>query len=312
MVKYKQLIDECMRLGLIGLILVGVFYISRFAFAAMSSTSYQIDWDTISSGGSDSSSSASYILRDTIGNSGAGIGASTNYSTEAGYRAGIFDQFISFNLFSNGSVPSKSATLLSGETITTDTSDLSVGNFIALTQDLGAGQISAIGKIESIGAGTVTVDNWKDEGVMPVIDGSNDYVYKLSGTSAALGTFSTSAIKTAIIGLEVTIDVDSGYTVQVISDGDLLSGANSINAISDGTVSIGVEEYGAKSSDTSLSSSTFDSQDSAFTTSYQDIADESTFQFASRNFLTLKAAIDSSTPSGTYGQVLTFIASGNF
>lgn len=313
MVEYIQIIKESMRLGLCGLILVGIFSISRFAFAAMSSTNYQILWDTLSTGGSDTSSSASYILRDTLGNAGAGSSSSTSYDMEAGYRAGIFDQFISFNLIAQNNSSEVDATVLAGETVTVDsTSGFSVGDYVILIQDLGASQVAAIGKIESIGAGTITVDNWKNGGSSPVIDGTNDYVYELAGTSAALETFSTSAVKTSTIGFEVTIDVDSGYTVQVMSDGDLLSGSNTINAVSDGTVTVASEEYGAKSSDASLSDSTFDTQDSAFTTSYQDIADESTFQFASRNFLTLKAAIDSSTAAGTYGQVLTFIASGNF
>jgi hypothetical protein len=301
-----------MRIWTIVAILVGVFSICHFSLASMSSSSYQILWDTISSGGSDTSSSASYILRDTVGNSGAGTSNSTNYDLEAGYRAGIFDQFLSFSLFSQSVAPTTTATALTGDIVTADTSGFLVGDYIAITQDLGVNQIAAIGKIESIGIGTITVDNWKNGGVTPTIDGSNDYVYELSGTSVALGNFSTSSVKTAIIGFEMTIDVESGYTVQVMSDGDLLSGANTIDAVADGSVSIGSEEYGAKSSDTTLSDSTFDSEDSAFTTSYQDIADESSFQFASRNFLTLKTAISSSTVAGTYGQVLTFIGSANF
>ncbi|MFA6131999.1 MAG: fibronectin type III domain-containing protein [Patescibacteria group bacterium] len=75
-----------MRLGLIGLIVVGIFSITGFTFAEMSSPSYQIDWDTISTGGGDTGASSSHEIKDTIGNSGAGIGSSVSYSGQAGYR----------------------------------------------------------------------------------------------------------------------------------------------------------------------------------------------------------------------------------
>jgi len=301
-----------MYLRLLGLILVGVFVTCPFAFAEMSSTSYQIDWDSLNYGGSDSSSSTSYILRDTVGNAGAGTSSSTSYSDQAGYRAGIFDQYISFKLFSQSGSSVQTASGLAGNTVTTTTTGFLVNDYIVLIQDLGASQIAAIGKIESIGAGLLTVDSWTNDGAAPVIDGSNDYVYKLSGTSSDFGTLSTNEVKTTVTGFEVTIDSDAGYTVQIMEDGELRSGANTITDVADGTVTAGVKEYGARSSDTTLATSAFDTEDAAITSSFQDIANESTFQFVSRNFLTLKAAIDSGTSAGTYGQVLTFIASGNF
>jgi len=295
-----------------GLILVGIFVFSNSALAAMSSTNYQILWDSVDSGGSDTSSSASYILRDSVGNPAAGSSSSTSYSDQAGYRAGIFDQFLSFDLFTQSNGTQQSATLVAGTTVTTTTSGFSTGDYIALVQDLGASQVTAIGKITSIGAGTITVDAWKNNGTAPTIDGTNDYVYKLTGTSAAFGTFSTSSVSTSVVGFEVTIDDDSGYTVQILEDGELRSGSDTIDEVADGSVTTGSEEYGARSSDTSLTGSTFDTADTAITLSFQDIANESTLQFNSRNFLTLKTAISSSTPSGSYAQVLTFIASGNF
>ena len=286
---------------------------TNFAFAQMSSTSYQIDWDSLNYGGSDTSSSGSYILRDTVGNSGAGISSSTNYSTQAGYRAGIFDEFISFKIFGQENSSSKSASILAGNTVTvSSTSGFSAGDYIALVQDLGTNQVTAIGKIESVGAEDFTVDFWSDNGTAPVVDGTDDYVYLLDGLSTDFGTLSASSVKTIVIGFEVILDSDSGYSVQIMEDGDLRSGANTITDVADGTVSIGSREYGAKSSDTTLANSTFDTQDTAITSIFQDIATESTFQYMSRDFLTLKAAIDSSTSSGTYAQILTFIASGNF
>lgn len=278
----------------------------------MSSSNYQILWDSVDSGGSDTSSSTSYILRDSVSNPASGSSSSTNFTDQAGYRSGIFDQFITFKLFGQNNSSEISATGLSGETITANNTSFSVNDYVALVQDRGAGQITAIGKITSLGSGTIIVDDLKDGGVVPTIDGSNDYVYKLSGSSLDFGNFSTSSVSTSILGLEITIDSDSGYTIQTMSDGELRSGINSIPSVADGTVTAGSAEYGAISSDTTLTNSTFDTQDTAFTTSFQDIANESTFQFISRNFLTLKTAIDVAIPAGTYGQVLTFIASANF
>lgn len=76
-----------MRLRIVTLVLVGIFSITSFTFAEMSSPSYQIDWDTISTGGSDSGTSSSYKIKDTVGNSGAGVSTSASYSEQAGYRS---------------------------------------------------------------------------------------------------------------------------------------------------------------------------------------------------------------------------------
>ncbi|MFH1253364.1 MAG: hypothetical protein V1664_03480 [Candidatus Uhrbacteria bacterium] len=296
---------------LIGLILVGVFSISRFALAEMTSTNYQIEWDSINSGGSDVSSSGSYVLRDTVGNASAGESESTSYLLQAGYRAGIFDQVISFDIFGQNSSSSRTATALIGTTITTDVTGLSIGDYIALIQDEGENQISAIGQITEIGAGTITVDELKDGGVSPTIDGTNDFVYQLEGNDVGLGTLNTASVKTATIGFEINSGFDPGYSVQVYENQGLIAGTKEIDPVADGVVTVGSEEYGGRSSDRTLGS-TFDTIDTAFMTDFQEIADDIGVQIARRNFLTLKAAIASSTDSGDYSQTLTIIASGNF
>lgn len=302
-----------MRFRLIAIILVGIFSISRFSSAEMSSDNYQIKWDSINYGGSDTSASASYNLRDTIGNAGAGESQSTSYLLQAGYRAGIFDQILVFDVFSQDNDSVQNATVLAGNTITVSAvTGFAADDYLLLVQDTGASQISAIGKITVVGINSITVDEWKTAGVAPVIDGTNDYVYELNGTTADLGTMNNAQINTAIIGFEVTIDNDSGYSVQIFEDGDLRLGAQTIDDVSDGTVTIANEEYGGKSSDTTLVDSTFDTADTALTSDFQKVATEDGTQFFNRNFLTLKASITASTPSGTYAQTLTLITSGNF
>ena len=114
------------------------------------------------------------------------------------------------------------------------------------------------------------------------------------------------------MGFEVTAETDNGYVVQVFDDGNLRDGANDIDDVADGTVTAGAEEYGGRSSDTSLADSTFDSADTGFTTSFTNVATESSASFASRNFVTIKAAMSSASSNGSYAHTLSFIASGNF
>lgn len=301
-----------MRSLLAAIVIVGFFGTAFCASAQMSSTNFEIRWDTIGAGGDDGSSSASYILRDTTGNAAIGESTSTNYALGAGYRQGVYDRFIEFSIFAQNNAVVQEATASAGNTITCATAGFAVGDMVGLVQDRGAGQVSAIGRIVSIGAGSVTVDDLKDGGVAPVIDGTDDYVYQLEGNSADLGTFSVTTIQTSLIGIEVSTDADGGYVVQVAADGDLRSGAVNINAVADGAVTVGAEEYGGRSSDTTIVGSTFDSADTAFTTSFQDVADTAAAAHEDRNFLTLKGSIVGGTDTGTYAQALTLIISGTY
>jgi hypothetical protein len=295
--------------------LVGFFVYTTPALADMASTNYQIQWDSLSEGGSDTASSENYGIHDSVGSLSIGNSTSESYQTDSGYRAGLFDQVITFDILVQDSSASYAVTGRSGTTVSmTNTSGLSVGSSVALIQDRGAGQISAIGFIASIAVNSsITVDSWSDNGTTPVIDGSNDYLYTISsGNSVSFGELSVSSVSTAIVGFEVNADLANGYSIQAIADGTLTNGTTSITDVIDGSVTAGSQEYGAISSDTTLASSTFDTQDSALTTSSQDVVTTASRAFNDRHFLTLKASKASLTPSGTYAQTLTFIASGNF
>lgn len=301
-----------MRTVVAAMVILGCFGIAIGSFAQMSSADYQIRWDTVGNGGDDISSSASYILRDTVGAATSGESDSASYVLQAGYRQGVYDQVIDFSFFVQNASVSQEATSLVGNTITCDPSGLSVGDMVALIQDEGAGQVSAVGKISSVGIGSIVVDALKDGGSVPSIDGDNDFVYLLDGSVMAFGTLTTTSVRTSIIGMEVTADVPGGYTVQILSDGNLRSGSDTINSVSDGDVTTGSEEYGARSSDTTLFASDFYTEDTGFTTSFQTIADTGSAVFNDRNFLVAKSAISSGTASGSYAQTLTLIVSGNF
>jgi len=302
-----------MRFRLIAAILVGIFSISRFAIAEMASDNFQIEWDSINFGGSDTSASASYKLRDTIGNAGAGESESASYLLQAGYRAGIFDQVLAFDVFSQDNSSRQAATVLAGDTVTVNSvAGFLIDDYLLLVQNLGENQVSAIGKITAVGAETITVDEWKTAGVALVIDGTSDYVYELNGASANIGTLAEGQVNTTIIGFEVTIDNGSGYEVQILEDGDLRVGSETINDVADGAVTTGSKEYGGRSSDITLADSTFDTIDTAFTDDLQEVATENNQIFYSRNFITLKASMTADSVPGTYTQTLTLIASGNF
>lgn len=298
---------------IIFILFVGFFHFPNLVDASMSSTNFEIFWDSVGQGGTDTSSSTSYFLRDTLGNSGSGISTSSSYNLQAGYRSGIFDRVLSLEVEALSNATEMQASYLSGTTVTVNsTSTVSVNDLIILIQNKGAAEVDAIGRVVAKTGTTITTDTFKNAGTTPVIDGTNDYVYVLSGTDVSFGTLSTSSVKTTVVGLDVTADLGQGYTVCVFENQNLKNGSFEISDVSDGEVSAGNMEYGARSSDTSLVNSTFDTQDSAITTSFQEIATENSSIFESRNFLVLKAAIDSGSTEGSYSQTLSFVVSGNF
>lgn len=301
-----------MRFLLLSLIIVTSLFLADSVLAQMSSANFEIRWDTLGIGGSDTSSSASYQMRDTLGNTGIGGSSSTNYDLRAGYRQGIFDQVISFDLFTQ-STSGVNATALVGTTVTvSSTSGMSVGDIVAVIEDVGVGQQAGIGKILNIAGNDLTLDEIETGGPALVIDGANDSVYRMNQSSINFGTVDETTLYQRLLGWEVTIDVPNGYSVFVIEDQDLTSGADTIADVADGSVDAGSEEYGGISSDATLAGSTFDTQDTAFTGAFQEVDTEAASSFASKDFLTVKTAIAAGTTEGNYSHTLSLIASGNF
>lgn len=279
--------------------------------AAMSSTNYQILWDSVGVGGNDTATSSSYQVRSSIGTI-EGSGTSASYRVDEGYRAGIYDQAVDFEVFSQSRSLQVAATNLSGNIVTvTTTTGYTVGDYVVIVQDEGASQMTKIGQITELDATTVTVDQWS--GGSTTIDGTNDYLYELAGSTLNLGTISPSAVSTSILGWEVDADVSQGYSVYVFEDHDLRAlGGEVLADVADGNVTVGSSEYGGISSDSSLASSTFDTLDTAFTTSPQQVASRSNNEFDSREYLTIKASTASGNTSGSYSHTLTVIFVGDY
>jgi len=286
------------------------------SFAQMTSSNFRIDWDNLSQGGGDTGSSSNYELRDSVGGQALGRITSTSYDVRGGYRGGIYDQTVAFEVLLQDATSQVGASALSGSTVTvSDATGFSVGDYVAVVQDEGASQVSAMGKISSVSGSDLVLD-WLAEGDTSVsVDGTSDYVYALDGTSLSLGSLSSSAVATSIVGWEASTDVPDGYSVYVEENRGLAHSndlSNTITDVSDGTVSAGSEEYGARSSDSSIASTTFDTADTAITTTAQIAADRSAVALRSRDFLTLKAAIAAGTDDGSYSHTISVIYVGDF
>lgn len=295
------------------LVVMSVFY--NIVNAQMSSTNYEIRFDSLNFGSSDSSSSASYGLRSNIGVGLSDRSSSSSYILSSGYREGIYDPVADFDIFVQSMDTQTGAISLSSNTVTiADPSGYAVGEMIVVIQDEGASQYAAFGKISSISGSDLIVDFWTNSGSAPVIDGTNDYVYELTSTTISLGALVDSVVTTSIVAWEVNFDADDGYSVYVSEDTNLqdASATYSISDVSDGSVTAGSSEYGAISSDSSLSLSTFDTQDTAFTTSLQQVGSRSDNAMISRDFLTIKTAISSSQNVATYYHSLTFVYVGDY
>ena len=296
--------------------LLAILSICNFNIAwAMDSASYSIDWDSINSGGDDYSSSTNYYLSDTVGDQATGISSSTNYAISAGYRYGVSEPTIlSFEIGTqeNSTKTGYTAFDNAGNTINvTSTTFLSEGNFIAVVENQGLSQVVAVGKIVSIAGLVVTVDQWDGSpaGIGATPAGSDDYVYRLEGNSVEFGTLSTTVGTTSLTFSNVTCNTPNGYTVKVYADGNLLSGANSIANVSDGTVTAAAEEYGAHVYGTAATST---SGDFAFSTATTDIQINSSYATKDRIALVYKVAISASTVGGSYTQTIYYTVTPNF
>lgn len=294
------------------LALFSAFY-SNIAFAAMTSTNYQIQWDEFSAGGGNGSS-ASYQIRDSTGSStSSGRATSASYLIDQGFRAGIFDPVVDFIPYVQDRSTQVAATAFSSNTVTvTVASGFSIGDWIVIVQDEGASQVAAMGQISGISGTNITIRS-SYSGATPVIDGSNDMVYRMSQTAtSALGSLATSSVTTQIIGWVASADVTQGFSVYAFTDGELRAGTDVLAGVADGAVTAGSSEYGARSSDATLATSTFDTQDTAFSTSPALVGSTSVSSFTNSGFLTLKAAISAAQSGGSYAQTLTAIFVGDY
>lgn len=301
---------------------VSIFIVLSFIFVnlhvfAMTSTNYQINWDSVNSGGDDISTSTNYQLHDTVGEQATGISSSTNYSVSAGYRVGEGEQAqLSFRIGTqeDATEVAYSAFNNAGLSVTVNsTSSFSVDDLIGVVENKGLSQIFAIGKILSIQGADIVVDQW--DGLPGSLNaspsGGDDFVFRLNGNSINFGTLNSSLGNTSLTATRVTSDAQNGYTVYVSEDHDLrYTISDSIRGVTDGTVSLGSEEYGWR---VFGSSATSTGSDYSFSTSTQAIQHSDTVAATEERVgLEYKISIDNNTPAGNYSHLVYYTVTANY
>lgn len=303
-----------MKAGILGIIFVFGLGMSNSVFGAMSSTNFSIQSDTLSSGGDQTSSSSSYLLRDSVLTQGAGSSSSSSYELSSGFGGMIFDPIVTLDVGVQETAVRTDVSGLSGTSLTVgSTSGFSVGDMVVLGQDVSSSPVMATGEIVSIVGSVIEVDELVSYGT-PSIDGDDDVLYRASGSSVSFGVLQASLVSRSVVTWRVSVDVTNGFVVYLAEDGDLASGLNSIADVSDGEVTAGSSEYGARSSDTSLAASTFDTADTAITSTPQQIATVSSGQvrFHAKGFVELKASRSTSSVVGSYANSLYVVAAPTY
>lgn len=122
-----------------------------------------------------------------------------------------------------------------------------------------------------------------------------------------LGNLSRDAVSSA--AQVATVNSESGgYSLTISEDGNLRSGGNDIDDVSDGEVSIGSEEYGIR---TSGAQGLFNATDSSITGGQTTIASSAGAISGSATTITYKASISAGTADGSYSHTVTLSAVGS-
>ena len=243
-------------------------------------------------------------------------GTNITSSTESDFSDGYFKSTIS-----------ASANVTTTVTITVgDTNKLTTpanaGNYnVSVTADP-----DGTGSSYDSGAGLAYVADDNDVTVSAVVPPVIDMeIYEANSSTTTntckLGVLSLNKVNSCSYDVAGATNNSAGMTVKVTSDGDLDDGSgNTIDAVSDGTVTAGVEEYGFIITDDGSSDQwdggSYESSDSAVPTSEttfastDDTIDGINTQ-ADRLEVTHKASMATDTVVGNYDQVVTYTAYTN-
>jgi len=297
------------------MLLIASVYIS--SVNAMTSTNYQIQWDSINSGGTDFSSSTNYSLHDTVGEQATGYSSSTNYTVHAGYRqtSGVVIPTLSFSLGAQENITKTTYTSISTSTNTvvlSSVASFSTGSFIGIVQDEGLAQSLIVGEIINITGLTVTVDKW-DGMVLNITSpptGGDDFAYRMDGHSIPFGALTSGIPKTGAVRTDISTNAANGYTLRIQSDGYLRTSSSShIMDVSDGAVTVNAEEYGASTHGPSATSTGYDF---AVSSTLREIQHSNTVADRDRIGMIYKVSITPTTPAGNYSQTVRYLLTANY
>lgn len=128
----------------------------------------------------------------------------------------------------------------------------------------------------------------------------------ITPSSIDFGTLSTTAVSTSSVSVNVTTDSGTGYTVTATEDGNLRSGSNTIDDVTDGSVTAGSEEYGIRTSGVSGQLA----NDTAIAGTVT-VASTSTAVTADTTSVIFSAAASANTTAGTYSNQVTLTVTVN-
>jgi len=134
------------------------------------------------------------------------------------------------------------------------------------------------------------------------------FTFSLSVSSLSLGALTVGSVNTASYTATTSTNAAHGFTTYVYEDGDLRSGANTIDDVADGSVTAGSEEYGIATSGTYA----LLGADTAITTSSLATASYTKWINGAETTITHKVARGTGTLAGTYSHIITYMSVGNF
>jgi len=312
----------------------------------MESSSYRIDYETVSGGGQPESSS-SYDLLQSIGEIGADFFQSLTYKGGGGISFGIMANVPPAPTLVNDGSPSYynklHFTIDSGNNpsdtlfaiaITDD--DWATQEYIQqcsngaclIGEDLGSEDWQTYSEFGGA-SGKLVTGLWSEttykikvrarQGDFTATDwgpssaGADTVAlsisFAISKDSLDLATVGPSQVESDNHTITTTTNAESGYVTTVIEDGNLRKGADDINDVADGEVSAGHEEYGIR---TSGADGQMNSNDTAILDTVQDVAKNIEPISDSIVTVTYKAGISPSTLAGQYQHAVTYICTATF
>jgi hypothetical protein len=298
------------------LFFIALLVLMPTAVFGMTSTNYFILWDSLNLGGTDDGTSTNYMLRDTIGEHGTGFSQSENYVIGAGYRIGEGGPpslSLVIGTQEDAILTQWSAFSSANHTVTvSDASSFSADDYVGVIEDEGFAQLVAVGKITDVSGSVITVDAWEGEpsALSATSSGANDYVYRMNGQDAELGVMTPSTQATSMTVTEVDTNAVNGYTVSIQATDNLTNGTSTILSVSDGSVSVNSEEYGAEAVGTKGADADQDLPIPVATT--RTVQESSYYASTERVAVIYKLSIIASTPSGNFTQIVLYWVTGNF
>ncbi|MEK7473985.1 MAG: hypothetical protein AAB668_04710 [Patescibacteria group bacterium] len=283
----------------------------------MSSTNYWISWDTVNSGGDDVGTSTNFSIYDSIGGNVVGTGTSANYTLSQGYRVPEEANTLSYIVKANSSVTTTYSAFTNGVggTISVgSTNGFAAGNLIAVVENRGFGQLVAVGFISAISGTTITIDRFEGDGasMSALPTGGNDFVSLLNVNSFDFGSVYAGTEYTSTVGTSILTNVSTGYSVYIQGNQYLQKTNLQVMApVTDGTVSVGFEEYGAEVTGTTAFGA---GTDRGVTTTQRVIQTSASASgtVSDKVAMIFKLSIAASTVPGTYTQTVYYTLTANY